>query len=139
MDIRRMGEADIPEVARLYLKAYEVDWNEAGAQKYLGKFHGIEPESCFVAIHEGKVAGAIMAYSYERETGLVLFIQELFVDPEVRNAGTGKKLIAWLRDSFTLAAKVKITPLVKADTNVLNFYNSLGFERDRAVSFMDGF
>jgi hypothetical protein len=24
---------------------------------------------------------------------------------------------------------------VKADTTVLNFYNSLGFERDRVVSF----
>ncbi len=134
-----MGEGDLPEVARLYLKAYGVDWNEAGAQKYIGKFQRIEPESCLVACVDGKLAGALLSYSYERETGLVLFIQELFVDPDVRHQGVGKQLIAWLRDSFTLAAKVKITPLVKADTGVMNFYNSLGFEKDRAVTFMDGY
>lgn len=133
-----MGEADLPEVARLYLKAYGSSWNEPGAQRYLAKFQRIEPESCLVALDAGQIIGAVLAYSFERDTGLVLFIQEVFVDPERRKQGVGRRLISWLRDSFTLAAKVKVTPLVKADTGVLNFYNSLGFEKDRAVTFMDG-
>ena len=37
------------------------------------------------------------------------------------------------------SVRVKITPLVKADTTVLNFYNSLGFESDTSVSFFDDF
>lgn len=138
MQIRRMLGGDLPQVAKLYLKAYRADWAEAGAQKYIGKFYHFDPESCFVAERDGAIVGVLLAYSYERESGLVIFIQELFVDPDARHQGIGKKLISWLRESFTLAAKVKVTPLVKADNTVLNFYNSLGFEQDRAVSFMDG-
>ncbi len=130
-----MRAADIPAVARLYLTAYKADWSEAGAQRYISKFFKFEPESCVVSeSDDGAVTGAALAYSYEKESGLFVFLQELSVDPSQRKHGLGRKLVAFLREGFQ-NPKIEVTPLVKADTNVLNFYNSLGFEQDKAVTF----
>ena len=131
-----MQEQDLDAVARLYLAAYRTDWSEQGARRYLQKFFHFEPQSCFVAVEsDGAISAAILSYSYEKEAGHVLFIQELFVEPKHRNSGYGKKLVARVRESLKGPSRVSIKPLVKADTSVLNFYNSLGFERDRAVNF----
>jgi ribosomal protein S18 acetylase RimI-like enzyme len=136
MEIRRMRDEDLEAVARLYLAAYGVDWSLDGAQKYIEKFYRFEPASCFVAAVDGGVSGAVLGFSFEREMGLVLFIQELCVHPDQRNQGIGKKLVTTLRESFLKSpSRVAIKPLVKADTHVFNFYNSLGFEKDKAVSF----
>jgi ribosomal protein S18 acetylase RimI-like enzyme len=132
-----MEARDLDALAKLYLQAYGVSWTEELAKKYLKKFYEFEPGSCLVGIEsDGRPSAAVLGYSFEKEHGLVLFIQELFVAPEARNRGYGKKLVAALRQSFAKSpSHVDVKPLVKADTSVLNFYNSLGFERDKAVSF----
>jgi ribosomal protein S18 acetylase RimI-like enzyme len=131
-----MRDEDVEAVARVYLEAYGVDWSLDGAKKYIDKFYRFEPTSCFVALDDDRVAGAVLGYSFEREVGLVLFIQELFVDPKARKRGIGKKLVTTLRESCAKSpSRVNVKPLVKADTNVFNFYNSLGFERGKSVSF----
>ncbi len=130
-----MRDEDVEAVARLYLEAYGVDWSLDGAKKYIEKFYRFEPSACFVAV-EGGIVGAILGFSFEREFGLVLFIQELCVQPSSRKRGIGKQLVSTLRESFLKSpSRVSIKPLIKADTHVFNFYNSLGFERGKAVSF----
>ncbi len=137
MEVRRMQDDDLARVAELYLAAYDAKWTVDGARAYVDKFFRFEPERALVIIEsDGRLSGAVLGYSFERETGIVLFIQELMVHPEYRNKGYGKALVQKLRDSLVKSAKrVNVKPLVKADTTVLNFYNSLGFERDKAVSF----
>ncbi|MEZ4225516.1 MAG: GNAT family N-acetyltransferase [Polyangiaceae bacterium] len=136
MEIRRMQDGDLDAVAQLYLDSYEVSWTREGARAYIDKFFRFEPGSCFVAVEGDGVVGAVMGYSFEREFGLVLFIQELMVHPGTRHHGVAKKLVSALRESSgKRPSRVKVKPLVKADTGVLNFYNSLGFERDKSVSF----
>lgn len=136
MEIRKMTAADIEGAAEAYLAAYDSDWSKEGAKAYLAKFQSFEPDRCFVASGaDGKVVGAALAFSFEKENGPVLFLQELFVRPDAQKSGVGKKLVSKLRESVEKSSKVHIKPLVKADTRVLNFYNSLGFERDNAVSF----
>ena len=132
-----MQADDLETVAQLHLDAYRVQWSLDGAKKYIDKFFRFEPESCFVAVEpDGRITGAVIGYSFEKETGLTLFIQEIIVHPEFRKRNYGKQLISTLRDSLSRkASTVKVKPLVKADTGTLNFYNSLGFERDKAVSF----
>jgi ribosomal protein S18 acetylase RimI-like enzyme len=131
-----MEARDIDALAKLYLRAYGVSWSEDGAARYLRKFYEFEPASCLVVQEGGPIVAAVLGYTFEKESGLVLYIQELFVDPASRNRGHGKKLVAALRESCIKApSRVNIKPLVKADTSVLNFYNSLGFERDKAVTF----
>lgn len=137
MEVRRLNDEDLVRVAELYLASYEAKWSVDGARAYLEKFYRFEPERALVGVEpDGKISGAVLGYSFERETGVVLFIQELMVHPEFRNKGYGKILVQKLRDSLIKSAsRVSVKPLVKADTTVLNFYNSLGFERDRVVSF----
>ncbi len=137
MKIRSLQESDLDTVAQLYVKAYKEHHAEETietARPYLEKFFRFEPEGCFVADDEGTICGAILAYSYQKFGRPVLFLQELFVDPEGRHKGIGRKLVAMLREGFATAA-VKVVPLIKADTAVLNFYNSLGFEQDQVFSF----
>lgn len=134
MEIRSMQTEDLEAVARLYLQSYRVKWQPEAAQNYLQKFFDFEPSSCLVAIDRGRIVGAILGYSFQKESRPVLFIQELFVDPESRNRGCGKSLIMRLRE-VSVPSAVEVKPLVKADTSVLNFYNSLGFEKDTAISF----
>ncbi len=132
-----MTAEDLDAVAQLHLDAYPVEWSLDGAKKYIGKFFRFEPESCFVAVEpDARITGAVIGYSFEKETGLTLFIQELIVHPEFRKRRYGRQLVTKLRDSLSKkASTVKVKPLVKADTVTLGFYNSLGFERDKAVSF----
>ena len=53
--------------------------------------------------------------------------------------GYGKRLVTVLRESFSENHRVNVVPLVKAEASVLNFYNSLGFEKDQGVFFMDDY
>ena len=140
MKIRQLREEDLDALASVYLEAYEPSWTVEGAHKYLAKFRGFEPESCYVIEEDDKsLSGAILAYSYTRPVGLVIFIQELFVKPEYRKKRYAKRLVSMLRDSFSEKHRVNVVPLVKADTAVLNFYHSLGFEKDQGVFFMDDY
>jgi ribosomal protein S18 acetylase RimI-like enzyme len=137
MNIRLLQESDLDSIAQLYVKAYKDHHAEEtveSAKPYLEKFFRFEPEGCYVADDEGTIAGAILAYSYQKFGRPVLFLQELFVDPEGRHKGVGRQLVARLREGFADAA-VKVVPLIKADTAVLNFYNSLGFEQEQVFSF----
>ncbi|MBX3131373.1 MAG: GNAT family N-acetyltransferase [Polyangiaceae bacterium] len=130
-----MTDSDLDAVADLYLLGYDVSWTREGARAYIEKFFRFEPQSCFVAEENG-LLGAVLGYSFERESGLILYIQELVVSPAARHRGIAKRLVATLRESTAKRpSRVNVKPLVKADTGVLNFYNSLGFERDKAVSF----
>lgn len=135
MEIKALRREQLDTVADVSLKAYD-GWSRDDVRKYLEKFQSFEPECCMVAVDDGgEVIGAILGYSYRRREDLILFIQELFVAPDQRHQGCGRRLVEALRASFEKNPKVSVTPLVKADTSVLNFYNSLGFEHEQSVSF----
>lgn len=138
MAIRQITHHDLVKITNVFLEAYQ-GWTEDVARRYLMKFYNFEPESCLVALDENdQPVGAILGYSYQREKSLVLFIQELFVAPGARNKGYAKALVTALRKSFAENPLVKVKPLVDAPTQVLNFYNSLGFEQEMSFTLQDG-
>ena len=136
MEIKPLRKENLEAVVAVFMRAYQ-GWTAEEARKYLEKFHGFEPESCLCAIENGKVCGAVLGYSYPRQQEVVLFIQELFVEPSGRQKGVGRRLVEALRNSFLHNPRVTVTPLVKAEANVLSFYNSLGFEHESMVTFYD--
>ena len=138
MDVRTMRREDLDPVARVFVAAYEEGWTAEQAKSYLEKFYGFEPDSCLVATEQGAIVGAILGYSYPRQREIILFIQELFVHPEARSRGFGRKLVGALRGRFSENPKVNVKPLVKAPPSVHSFYNSLGFDREKAFTFYDG-
>lgn len=139
MQLRRIEQADLDRLAEIYVEAYR-DHHEGdvkAARGYLAKFFAFEPSSCYLVAEEGgEIVGAVFGYSYSKFGREVLFLQELFVSPDRRHKGYGRELVKQLREDFA-KAHVKVVPLVKADTGVLNFYNSLGFEQDQVFSFFD--
>ena len=139
MEIRPLKESELEALAAIYRRAYgdhqAGDLSEAMA--YLERFLRFEPKSCLAAAEGAQLLGAVFAYSYRRFGRDVLFLQELFVDPDGRHRGVGRALIARLREGVAGGARVNVVPLVKADTGVLNFYNSLGFEQDQTFTFFD--
>lgn len=139
MKVRKLEEMDLGPLAKLYVQAYQhhhADETIETARPYLEKFYRFEPTSCFVVEEEGgRLAGAVLGYTYQKFGRPVLFLQELFVDPEARHKGYGRELVAALREAVGQHFSVKVVPLIKADTAVLNFYNSLGFEQEQVFSF----
>ncbi len=136
MEIRPIAISDFDRLTKIFVRAYSSDWSEDVARRYLVKFFHFEPESCLAAIKDGKIVGGILGYSYLRQDHLVMFIQELFVDPDYRKDGCGTALVKALRRSFSSSKAVEVTPMVKGDTQVLNFYNSLGFEQPTSIAFI---
>jgi ribosomal protein S18 acetylase RimI-like enzyme len=136
MEIRPLAIADFDRLTKTFVRAYPDGWSEDVARRYLVKFFHFEPESCLAAIEDGQLVGAILGYSYLKQEDLVLFIQELFVDPDFRHGGYGTALVKALRRSFAGSRAVEVTPMVKGDTRVLNFYNSLGFEQPTSIAFI---
>lgn len=136
MEIRPLAITDFDRLTKTFVRAYGGGWSEDVARRYLVKFFHFEAESCLAAIEDGKLVGAILGYSYLKQENLVMFIQELFVDPDYRHGGYGTELVKALRRSFSASQAVEVTPMVKGDTQVLNFYNSLGFELPTSISFI---
>jgi ribosomal protein S18 acetylase RimI-like enzyme len=136
MEIRPIAISDFDRLTKTFVRAYSDDWSEDVARRYLVKFFHFEPESCLAAMQDGKLVGGILGYSYLKQDHLVMFIQELFVDPDYRKSGCGTELVKALRRSFSASQAVEVTPMVKGDTRVLNFYNSLGFETPTSIAFI---
>ena len=136
MEIRPLAITDFHRLTSIFVSAYKGDWSEDVARRYLTKFFHFEPESCLAATNDGQLIGAIFGYSYLKQDNLVLFIQEIFVDPDYRHGGYGTALVKALRRSFSASKAVEVTPMVKGDTRVLNFYNSLGFEQPTSIAFI---
>ena len=142
--LERLDRARLPSAAAVlrlhealcFVRAYPDGWSEDVARRYLAKFFHFEKESCLAAIKDGEIVGGILGYSYLKQDNLVLFIQELFVDPDYRSGGYAKAMVKALRRSFSASKAVEVTPMVKGDTRILNFYNSLGFEQPTSIAFI---
>jgi ribosomal protein S18 acetylase RimI-like enzyme len=138
MDVQTMRREDLDRVVAVFLDSYAEGWTAEQAKSYLSKFYGFEPESCLIGVEPGgRIAGAVLGYSYPRKHEVILFIQELFVHPDLRSRGWGRALVGALRGRFAENPRVNVKPLVKAPPSVHSFYNSLGFERDHAFTFYD--
>lgn len=136
MEIRPLAITDFDRLTKTFVRAYPEQASEDVARRYLTKFFHFEPESCLAAVQDGQLVGAILGYSYLKQDHLVMFIQELFVDPDFRKSGCGTELVKALRRSFSGSQAVEVTPMVKGDTRILNFYNSLGFEQPTSMAFI---
>ncbi len=139
MIIRSCKTRDINECANLLIDVYsEVPYNEKwelnNAISYLKRFLKIDPENCFVAIMNDKVAGALFAFSYPWHSDNLISIQELFVTVSHRNCGIASKLLAQLNDGMKVGAWVVAHEKSKASL----FYSKKGFSEEGPYRFQYG-
>jgi len=137
MNIRKVEKNDLQLLANLLVESYEEGWSIQRALEYLEKFYDFEPDGCLLAEDGEKILGAVFAYSYYKKDIFIVFLQELFVAPNARHKGIAREIISKLRNSFEENPRIKVTPQVNAPNSVFNFYNSLGFDKEKIFSFYD--
>ncbi|MFA4986015.1 MAG: GNAT family N-acetyltransferase [Candidatus Brocadiia bacterium] len=106
-------------------------WSTAGIKLTLSdsrpeieKMLARNPGTCFVALSDGSIIGAVMG-SWDGRRG---FVHHLAIRPEVQGTGAGKAMMKELERRFESMGVVKITFLVESDNEkVLGFYEKLGY------------
>src|ERR1039458_8521365 len=137
--IRPATRADVPQILTFIraLAAYErspeaVTATEAGLER-----NGFGPNpfySCLIAEHDGRVAGfAFYFYNYSTWLGRPgLYLEDLFVEPELRGLGIGKALLE------RVAAIAVEKGCLRLQWAVLDWNTpAIEFYRARGAEFMD--
>jgi GNAT superfamily N-acetyltransferase len=133
--IRPATRADIPQILRLIraLAAYErapeaVTASEAGLER---DGFGANPfYFCLMAEYDGQVAGyAIYFFNYSTWVGPGIYLEDIFVEPELRGRGIGKAL---LERVAAIAVEKGCQRLQWAvldwNTPAIEFYRAMGAE-----------
>jgi ribosomal protein S18 acetylase RimI-like enzyme len=123
VEIRPLGEADLPDAMRLKEVA---GWNQTEAD--WRRLLTIEPEGCFAAVAGGRVVGTTTTIAYGRD---LAWIGMVLVDPDWRRRGIATRLmrvaLGYLEGRDVRTVKLDATP---AGCPV---YEALGFEVESMV------
>ena len=133
MIIKKATEKDIPSLAQAIALAYsEAPWNEKWVgeraerrvRAILGNYEGLG----LVAVENETVVGGLLGYVDPYAEEDFFFVSEIFVIPEMKKHGAGKKLMTELET--VLAEKgIHVIQLISIDDNE-TFYNKCGLKRD---------
>ena len=130
MKIRVFEESDEAAVVALWERCGLVrPWNVPALD--IQRKLDFQPDLFFVAEDDGRVVGSAMA-GYEGHRGWVNY---LAVDPALQRGGLGGELMAFVEEKLTALGCPKINLQVRtSNQGVIDFYRTLGFEIDDAVS-----
>ncbi|MDD2054801.1 GNAT family N-acetyltransferase [Pseudomonas putida] len=102
--IRAIEPADYPQWLPLwqaYQTFYEVALSEEVGRTTFKRFlDTAEPVFAAVAVQDGQLVGFVHAVLHRSTWALndFCYLEDLYVAPDIRGAGTGKALIEWVRD-----------------------------------------
>ena len=133
MIIQKATEKNIPSFAKAMALAYsEAPWNEKWTDEraqrrvraILGNYEGLG----LVAVENETIVGGLLGYVDPYAEEDFFFVSEIFVIPEMKKHGVGKKLMTELEK--VLAEKgIHVIQLISIEDNE-TFYNKCGLERD---------
>jgi GNAT superfamily N-acetyltransferase len=99
-----------------------------------------ERGACWVAEADGRLCGYLLAvfmFSLEHG-GLMAEIDEVFVSPEMRAAGTASQLLAWAEREFAQRGLVRLQlQLGVGNARARIFYERHGFRRRSGYELLD--
>ena len=125
MEIRNMQLDDYDSVYALWLSCpvmglNNLDDSREGISKYLDR----NPETCFVAIEEGRIIGAILT-GHDGRRG---YISHTAVSPSYQRKGVGKQLVETALNALRAQGINKVNLVVFARNESGNsFWEKLGF------------
>lgn len=140
--IRTITLEDLEDCAHLYVKVfsewpYEESWRITQAHQYLRRFWKFDPEHCLLALDKNKVIGAMFGYCYPWQDRINYYMQELFVDPDQRRSGHGRRLVPHLLDKLG-ESDVSMSLIANEATPAAAFYEELGLRQHRYYKFYCG-
>ncbi|HEX3385523.1 MAG TPA: GNAT family N-acetyltransferase [Mucilaginibacter sp.] len=132
MNIRHILKSDIDKCAALYLEAYNrPPWNynftPEKAVKYLTEYADRARFEGFVAEDEGKIVAAVFAHSKTWWTNDIIYIDEVFVAPDSRGRGYGKKLLSYTEDYARDKGYEVVTLMTNKHMPAFQFYNHIDY------------
>lgn len=125
MVIRVMEKTDYQDLYRLWMSCTgmglnSVDDSEAGIARFLNR----NPDTCFAAVTDGTMVGAILAGNDGRRG----YIYHMAVHPDHRRKGIGEKLVQAAMDALRTCGIQKAALVVFSDNQDGNgFWEHLGF------------
>lgn len=82
--------------------------------------------------HNGVRAGfALLSFSYSNEAGgIVILLDEAYIDPEHRSKGLGSQLFSWVEEQYVKTGKAKRLRLEVTESNqdAVRLYQKIGFQ-----------
>ena len=141
MIIRKMEKSDVPTCAEILCAVYNNEmwqcrWTMETGVAYLedyfdaGKFVG------FVVEDNEKIVGALFAHEKIWWNNSELYIDEMFIIPEMQGNGLGSRLIKTAEKYVKKYNLAGLTLCTNKYAPAPKFYRKNGFENNEAISFM---
>lgn len=136
VQISDAGPGDLEEVAQLF-DAYRVFYRQPSdlpaARSFLSERFRRRDSTIFMARRHGAAIGFIQLYPSWSSVRLrpIWIVNDLFVAPEARSAGIGRRLMDRAREwaNATGAARLELTT-ERTNTAAQALYSSVGYARD---------
>lgn len=133
MEYRVAENADINQLARAMSLAYSEEpwnenWNEERSVRRVKAILGNYQAVGLAAVDNEQIIGGLLGYVDPYADEDFFFVSELFVVPEKKNQGVGRKLLTEL-DKVLKEKGINVIQLISIDYNEV-FYHKCGLEKD---------
>lgn len=141
MQIRKMLPSDLSACAKIMQSVYnnplwQARWTQEKAEEYLADFFDMRKFLGFVAEEQGEVIGAIFAHEKVWWNNSEIFVEEMFVAPELQGKGCGSALLRRIEACAAEKGLAGITLSTNRYAPAPVFYRKNGFADCEHVLFM---
>ena len=139
--IRAFHPDDMATCVHLLIAAYNREpWNDhwtiEAATKYLNEFAASDQFVGFVICENEAVIGAMFAHRKTWWTNDELFVDELYIAPDLQRKGYGERLLAHAERYAKSAGLAGLTLLTNQYLPAKAFYTKIGYTHAEHVIFM---
>ena len=139
--IRKMQKTDIHACAQLLCAVYNNDmwqcrWTIETGVAYLEDYFDAKKFVGFVIEENGKVIGAVFAHEKIWWNNSELYIDEMFIQPELQRSGYGSMLINAAEEYVRQQQLAGLTLCTNKYAPAPNFYRKNGFADNEFIMFM---
>jgi len=139
--IQPYQKEDLPGCVQMLMAAYNGEpwrnhWTEETGSRYLSEYADAAHFVGWVALEEGRLAGALFGHRKVWWTQDELFVDELFVHPDFQGKGHGKRLLQTAQEHCANNGLAGVTLLTDRHMPSLAFYQQNGYSVGDHVIFM---
>ena len=141
MNIREMIQDDISACAEILCNVYNNDmwqcrWEKETAMEYLTDFFELKKFVGYVLEEAGEILGGIFAREKVWWNNSEVFVEEMFVEPELQRKGYGTRLLNQVEDYIAKKELAGMTLSTNRYAPAPMFYKKNGFVDCEHILFM---
>ena len=139
--IRKMQKGDIPVCAEILCAVYnnemwQCHWTMETGVAYLEDYFEAKKFVGFVIEEDGKTIGAMFAHEKIWWNNSELYVDEMFIIPEMQRSGYGRMLINAAEEYVSKHKLAGLTLCTNKYAPAPNFYRKNGFTDNEFIMFM---